>query len=309
MPAQKFFIGPAEEGMITRYKPWALPANAMAEMRNIYQWRDSWKKRIGAAPMNQNQALEDQQQFTRLRINIGNNTESAMNVPDGSGIATQIQPGQMFSVGSVYLTVTTIGGGADPLLSTNSATVTAVVDTTATPNTITITGANGTPVYYYPSNPVMHFGTHLLQTVSDETTFAWDTQFAYTYTFAGGWVRSSSGASVWTGNDSDFFYTTNFRGATSNLFIMFVTNDTTDDAMRYWDGSTWNAWGSVSTTQISGTGGTARFLKTCKILEPYKNRLLAFNLVESVPVPEMPDDDTRYVNRIRWTQIGNPHRS
>ncbi len=309
MPVKKFFIGPPSEGQITRNKPWMLPETAMASLRNAYTWRGSWKKRFGAAPMNQNKALLDQPLFTRLRINIGTPGASPANldVPDASGLVGQLTLGQMFSVGSAYLTVVVLG--VDKIMLTTSGSVSATINSTTTPNTITVTGATGVPVYYYPSTPVMHFGIHNKEDVNFEDTFAFDRQFAYTYTFAGGWVRSAGFTTVateaqWTGTNSDFFYTTNYRGAAAEDFILFVTNNTVTDAMRYYERSTskWNAFGSATTTKID-TAAAPDFLKTAKIIEPFKNRLVFFNVNIATVAGTV---ETRISNQILWTALGSP---
>ena len=298
MPVEKFFIGPPDEGQITRYKPWALPETAFAQLRNSYVWRGSCKKRFGAQPMNPSKTLVEQPLFTRLRINIGTVTTHA--IPGG---ASALAIGQMFSVGSDMFTIYQTGAGV--LTLTTNAAATATIDTTVNPNTVVFTGlTGGDTVYWYPSNPVMHFGIYKIVTVNIEDTFAFDTQFAYTFTLAGGWVRSdaeatAAGESLWTGTDADFFWSTNYRGVASDDFLMFVTNNVIADAMRYWDGATWNFFGTAATTPINAVPD---FIKTCAIIESFDDRLLLFDVTETTAGPV----NTRYRNRIRYSKAVDP---
>lgn len=295
MAVKKFLIAPQDKGFETRYKSWLISDKAYERLRNAYTWRGSVKKRFGAAPMNMN--VENPQLFTRLRVNIGTtNGAGALGstIVPGANFAAL---GKLFSCGDELYTVTTTGVPA-ATLTTGSGTATYNTTTGA----FALTGGPAaTDVFYYPSTPVMHFGIYNVVAVNDETTFAFDTQFAYTFTYATGWNRETGTAAnnTWTGTDSDFFWTTNYRGADDDDFILFVTNNVAADAMRYWDGTDWNAFGSVGTTPIDNDA--ADFIKTCKIIEPFKGRLLLFNVTENIGA-----SDKVYRNRIRYSAEGSP---
>lgn len=317
MPIQKFFIGPQTEGLVDRLKPWAIPAQAFARMRNSYQWRGSVRKRFGAYSMNETQEFE--QFFTRLRVKFVNPaTGAAIQTTAGGGFGPTVVPGaassyaslgKMFSVGNnaytvfqngnTYATADTVPVGAN---TGNYNTGTGAFTLTAGPAT--------SDVYYYPATPVMHFGTYKLGAINAEQLIAFDTQFAYTFSYAIGWQRLVNTTvfpqanDSWTGTDSDFFWTTNWRAAAAQDLIFFVTNNVPADAMRYWDGANWNAFGSAATTAITTTAGpvATNYIKTCRVIEPYKGRLLLFNVTET----NVGGGDTIYRNRIRFSAINNP---
>ena len=118
-PLQKFLIAPLKSGMQTNVKPWLIADDAYSILRNAYTWRGRVKKRVGGRVMNQGVPPAVQQQFTRLRINVGTTDflgNAAGNVP---GVTFAV--GQMFSIGPDYYTVNT-AGNPSPLLATNPAT-------------------------------------------------------------------------------------------------------------------------------------------------------------------------------------------
>jgi len=311
MAIQKFLIAPLEKGQEQRFKPWLIADNAYQSLRNCYTWRGSVKKRFGAHPMNTSQAVTDQQLFTRLRVKFvdpenGNPVQTSGTGAFGPTVipgaaSTRATLGKMFSVDTTTYTVWKAGAPADTkACGTGTATY-----NTATGALTIVGGPANADVYYYPSDPVMNFGVYNVAEINDETTFAFDTQFAYTFTYATGWDRSVNTSvfpqanDTWTGSNSEFFWTTNYRGATSDNFIFFVTNNVAADAMRYWNGTDWNAWGSVGTTPIDTAG--VDFIKTCAIIEPFKGRLLLFNVTENLAA-----SDKVFRNRIRYSAEGSP---
>lgn len=282
--------------------------DAFAELRNAYNWRGSVKKRFGSRVMNGAVATPVQQLFTRLRINIGTTDAvtgdfDAATAPAGAKIIPGVVPitkvGKLFSVGTEIFTVSVIGAPG-VMLTTGAATVHTFNTTTGE---VIINGATpGTAVFYYPSDPVMHFGTYNLVTTNDEDLFAFDTQFSYRFVFATGWNREATeavvGDSVWTGSNSDFHWSTNYRGANADDFILFVTNNVAADRMRFWNNTQWATFGSAATTPINAA---ADFIRTCRVILPFKNRLLLMNTTENIAAA-----DSTFLNRIRYSQIGNP---
>lgn len=297
MPSQRFLIAPLVSGTQSNVKPWLITDEAFESMRNMYTWRGSVKKRVGARVMNATQDPPFDQLFTRLRVNV--RTTSAGGIAAFFVPGTIFKVGQMFSIADELFTVNFAGTPA-VMLDTGAA-VTKTFDTTT--GAFSFVGvAPFTTVFYYPAEPVMHFGTYETSAVNDEILFAFDTQFAYTFSYGTGWSDTLTGANdTWSGTNADFFWTTNWRGTSSADFLMFVTNNVRADAMRYWDGAAWNAFGSAATTSIDGTA----FIKTCKIILPFQGRLLLMNVTEN-------DGgggggvDTTYANRIRFSKMGSP---
>ncbi len=297
MPLERFFIAPLNSGLQQNVKPWLIMDDAFAELRNAYNWRGSVKKRFGSRVMNGCVTTVEQQLFTRLRINIG--TTAAVTGNFGAFVVpgTIFKIGQMFSIGTTIFTVHQNGG----MFTTGTATGTYNTGT----GSVTITGNNenaATAIFFYPADSVMHLGTYNLVTTNDEELFAFDTQFSYRFVFATGWNREATeavaGDSVWTGTNSDFHWSTNYRGANADDFILFVTNNRAADAMRFWNNTQWATFGTAATTPINLAGD---FIKTCRVILPFKNRLLLMNTTENLGAA-----DSVFLNRIRYSQIGNP---
>lgn len=297
MAYDKFLIAPLTSGVQTNVKPWLIMNDAFESLFNVYTWRGRIKKRIGARVMNGGVSAVQQQFYTRLRVKIGT-TDGAGDIA-GTVPGAIFKIGQAFSIGDEMFTVIATGAPAN-MLTTGAATV-------ATYNTATgayvINGSDATTdVYFYPAEPVMGLRSYDVAAINNEQIFAFDTQFAYTFVDAVGWQRADTGSvATWTGSDSDFFWTANYRGAAANDFVMFVTNNVPADAMRYWNGANFNAFGSLATTKINPNVLNNDFIKTCLLIVPFKDRLLLLNTTENIG-----GVDQTYVNRVRYSQNGSP---
>lgn len=284
--------------MDSSFKPYAIPDNAFEQLRNAYVFRGRVRKRFGSRLMEGTSGgVQNLEQLeSRFRINIG--TTSVGGALAGTVPGSIFQVGQMFSVGSQFYTVTITGTPA------------AMINTGAGSGTYnTTTGAysfTGAPVstiaYFYPAQPVMGLTSYPTGIVSQNATYGFDTQFAYKFTTTG-WSRL--GTAVWTGNNYNFFWSVNFRGLTSNLTYLYTTNFNAgatlsdSDTMRYWNGSIW----STFNPRFSSTITTSTVL-TCRIIIPFKNRLLLLNVVENIGVA--PGSNATYVNRCRFSWLGDP---
>lgn len=314
----RFLIAPFTTGFESYLKPWLIPDDAFAVLENAYVWRGRVRKRFGAQLMGS--AVFGSQTaplLSRLRINIG--TVAAHTIP---GIATQLKIGQMFSVGDDIFTVYQLGAGV-LTLSTNPA-ATATINSTTNPNTVVFTGEPaGSIVYYYPANPVMGLTIYedYTSAFNNDPAYAFDTQFAYVFT-AGSWQRS--GAAVWHGNNLQLFWAANWRGATPDIKVLFVTNfnftlgapGANDDPI-WWtvDGANWTAGiGNDAFYFLPAPAGTplaphaGPYVKTCRIILPFQERLLLLNTIEN----NNPNGDgtlgtnTQYRNRCRYSAISSP---
>jgi len=286
MSKDRFYIGPYDNssGLDTSVKPYLIPDNAFAELKNAYVFRGRVKKRFGSRWMGNSQ-LE-----SRLRMNIGSTgaSPSTVSLPGTSAAGFTLAVGQIFSIGTDIFTITTLGAAAASL--TTSTTITATIDSTAATNTVTFTGApNPSTVFWYPSLPVMGLITFESRNNNQETVVGFDRTFSYTYTDGTGWDYVSAGTNTWTSSDSEFFWGTNWQGATSNLIRLFVTNFNATDGIRHFDGTTW----VTPTLQITG----AITLGTARILIVFKGRLIALNTVEN---------GTSYPFRARYSAFGSP---
>lgn len=283
--AQKFLIGytGSDSGLESDVKPWLLPDNAFARLDNAYVFRGRVKKRFGSSNMGTDVLS------SRLRMDLGNTGASphTANLPAG---LNQLAVGQQFSIGTDIFTVTALGGAGTPLLSTNGA-ITATLNSTVNPNTVTFTGADvGVSVYWYPSLPVMGLFQYEEEAINDELTIAFDQTYAYYYDRPTlGWARMPG--ATWTGANFNFFWGINYRGSASYQRTFWATNNV--DPIRYWDGATWN------TPTLTYTAG--QNITTAKLIVQFKNRLILLNVFEQVG-----GTSRRFVNRCRYSGIGDP---
>lgn len=273
-PLQKFLIAPLQSGMQTNVKPWIIGNDAYAILRNAYTWRGRVKKRVGARVMDQSKPPAVQQQFTRLRLQVTTTDgfgDIVGNIPN-PGAAPAI--GQMFSIGNDYFTVSALGNPA-PLLATNPATL-GIFDTTI--GAFVFSGATPlTAVYFYPSTPVMALQLYNQIQINDEITIAFDRNFSYQYINGFGWQRSGVATQgLWSGTDSQFHWTTNWRGVSSSSYLMYVVNNNVPDGIQYFDGLN---WATLAPPVLNAGGDT---LLTSLIVVPFKYRLLFLNVTQNV---------------------------
>jgi len=230
MPIDKFIIGYTDDksGLQTNFQPWLLPDSAFTTMTNVYAWRGRIKKRIGSTMMGGGVTT------TRLRIQaipIGGG--GVITLPLNVAVGMQIE---VAAVGGATLTVVDITSPPAPappypipssLITTNNA----VTATVTAANQITIVGAVGA-VFLYPALPVTGIGQYENPATNDETTVAFDTQFAYFYSGVD-WQRLTGGEDQWTGSDSELFWIANYRGATASENYLWVSNYNATDGIRY----------------------------------------------------------------------------
>lgn len=294
MASDRFYISAYNKnsGLFNALKPFAVPDKAFAKLNNAYVWRDRVRKRFGS------RWLANIQQQTRLRINVG--TTAAVTGNFGPTVMPGIiwKMGQMFSVGNTLFTVYQVNG-----LTHTTGAATATYNTTN--GTLAITGNTENPsttVYFYPAEPVMGLITYEQSTVNNELTIAFDTQFAYSYN--NGWERiqaeTNAGDAIWTGSNSQFFWGSSYGGVSPSDYVLYVTNFNQNEPnfMRYLFNSTWTTF--RPTISLTTSGATLNiYLRSARILVPFKNRLLAFNTWEA--------QDTggaatlvHYPFRVRW---------
>ena len=308
MPMQRFLIANMNSGLVTNPDPWLIMDDAWFRLENVHTWRGKIEKRIGAQEMDTSQAYAIRQQFTRLRILIGttdnagafNNIALAKTVP---GVVQDIS-GQMFSVGAQMYTVAakSVAGAAATMISSGAGIPTYYTNG-ANAGEFSVTGATAlTSVYFYPTLPVMALPSYQISTLNTEQLVAFDTQFAYTYTTGTGWnilgpVPPTANSGLWTGSDSDFHWTTNWRGLTGDTYLLFVVNNIPADGILYWNGAIWT---KITPRYITITA-VNYVIQTARIVMPFKGRLLLINTTET-----RPGGSATFVNRVRYSQIGDP---
>jgi hypothetical protein len=284
MVLKNFLIGPQVEGQQNNIEPFYLPEEAYFELEDVYVWRGRIRKRFGY------QLIGSNDLNSRLRINLGNT--------DGSGDISTTVPGsifkigQTFSIGTEIFTVNALGTPAT-LLDTGSATLATYNTTTGA---LVINGAAiNTACFFYPAEPVMGLRIRENSDINQEDLIAFDTQFAYERSGSG---FDRLGTASWSGDNADFFWSSNYRGTNPYETFFYVVNDVAADNIKYIPESS-STWTSLR-PQLN-SGGTNRYLETCKMILPFKDRLIALNTVE-----DEGGTDRNYPNRCRFSQNGDP---
>lgn len=290
MAVDRFLIAPLEEGLRTDLKAWLIPDSAYAELNNAYIFRGRLKKRIGSQYTGTSTGVATDQLNSRLRVLLGNTNGSG--AISGTVPGTIFKIGQQFSVGTEIFTVTSTGTPST-LKTTGSGACTFNTTTGA----YAITGAAlTTAAYFYPAEPVMGLNQYEKGTVHNQTAYAFDTQFAYKFSGTA-WVREGSFAL--TGSNSDFVWSYNWEGVTPSDTALFITNYKAADGMYYYDGSTWTSFKPQFIT--SGTANAYK-IQTCKIIIPFKARLLLLSTIES---DSAGTTNYTYTNRCRYSNVGS----
>jgi hypothetical protein len=212
-------------------------------------------------------------------------------------INPEIQPGSVvISMGGV--TFTDQGNGALTGSSAgNSGTI--LYNTGAVVLMTTVAG--GTPATitfnYYPNLPTMGICKQELNSQNQFNTIFFDTTYAYTYSNVTEQFSQLT-TTTWTGNDANFFFSTNWwvDSSTPPNKLFWVTNN--NDPIRYYNGTSFTPF----SPQIDSTN-VAIVLVNCLALLPFRGRLLCFNTLEVNPATLT---NTKYSQRVRWSAIGNP---
>ena len=175
--ADRFFIAPYDttSGLQTNVKPWLIPDEAFAELKNAYVFRGRVRKRFGSRWLN-NTALQ-----SRLRFNVGVTASGARagNVRTIAVDATlPLKVGQSFSIADTVFTIVSNVAGPQQMLRSDGSAAVATFDIAN--GAFNITGvSNGIDVYFYPSFPVMGLLTKEEATTNEEFVIAFDTRYAY----------------------------------------------------------------------------------------------------------------------------------
>lgn len=302
MPSQRFLIAPLKGGLQTDVRPWLLPENAFAELRNMYVFRDRVRKRFGGVLTSDNDSAIDIDLATltsRMRINVG--TTDANGDFAIAPVATDITPaiGQLFSCGDTIFTV--YQDGTMKVVAPGRATTSTGTFDFGT-NNLTIGGSDGgiatTTIYFYPALPIMGIINNETDSINDEPTYVFDTRYAYFFQ-NNGWERlagaAAPGDDVWSGGDADFFWAETARTSTGSVLGVFVTNFVRADRIRYYQVST----GQWATLRPSFDGGT-NFIDSARCIKYFQGRLLLFNTLESQ------SGGIQFGNRVRYSQVGDP---
>lgn len=307
-----------ETGLVQEREEFLLPNDAYPQLENAFVWRERIKRKQGFKLLG------------RLRRNLATfpvGPAIFIGQTDASGNFTinlftklvalgyiSASENPSIVLGNIQVHIDTDGTFIDTPLSngtlSNGSGGTGTINYATGALTLTTNnGAFGTQnvnVYvfsYYPNLPVMGLRSEELDAINVERTIAFDTKYAYQ--FVTGWKEFIPGT-TWNGNDSDFFWSTNWWTlGTPPKKLFWVTNfnfgGVVKDPIRYTDGTTWYDFGPTA-APTTGQIDSVNFLTQALALLPFRGRLLAFNTLEGPTLA----GSTQYPNRIRWSQIGNP---
>lgn len=297
--AERFLIAPFTSGLEKDLPVWRTTEDSFYKLKNAYVHRGVIKKRFGSSYIGTGVTTELLKQLkTRLRINLG--------ATDGNGfISSDLNPipagavlkaGQMLSIGSELFTVPDVGTPVEMLRTVEDDSC--YFNTSTGSYNIVLAEANK-PCFFYPSEPVMGLTMHESGAISDHSAIAFDTRFAYLYT-GGGWARV--GTQVYTGDSSNYFWSTNYSGVTPEDCALFSTNfkadGLTSDPMYYTlDKLTWTEFQPII---LTGGVGIQQTVITAKVMIHFSGHFLLFHTYEY-------DDRSgayeykKCVNRMRYT--------
>ncbi len=253
MAYDKFLISYNNDnsGLQTSVNPWLIMDEAFEQLNDCYVLRGKVQKRFGSVYIGANQ-------FTS-QLNILLDDATFMDdTYSGTVPGAEFNVGQMFLVGADTFTVVETGTPGDMLCS-NVAT-SGTFDTSNGAYTITGEAADQN-IYFYPALPVMGFATWYDSQSNVDLTIAFDTQFSYSFDLVNAnWDWFSTGDNIWTGSNSQFFWTTQYIGATAAETTIWTSNFNEDDGIRYidagddWKKATinWTQGTSIDTTDGSG---------------------------------------------------------
>lgn len=292
---QPLYIRKPQTGLVQNRQEFILPDDAYPVLENAYVWREQIRRRQGLAFLG------------RLRrkytaSSIGNSGASPWTFNIYSTVVPPITPetNAQIEAGSVTITI-----GVITFTDTGNGTLTSITPGNSgvinyLTGNITLTHTAGAGVAslitfgYFPNLPVMGLRSRELNSINVEQLIAFDKVYAYRY--IGGWQEFIPGT-IWTGSDSDFFWSTNYWVGSANDKIFWVTNfsGTTGDPIRYTNGAQWIDFAP----QINAAGDV---LTQCLAMLPFRGRLVVFNTLEGVNLAT----SIAFTNRIRWAAIGNP---
>lgn len=305
MPYDRFLIAPFKTGLETDLRSWQIPEDAFESIFNAYVFRGRIRKRPGSYFTGPADGTQDPKN-SRMRINIG--TTDGAGAFSGTASGAIFQPGQTFTVGNAYYTVTVTGTPGTMLATQGSGTF------NTTSGAVVIAGAPiNTIVYFYPSQPIMGIWLYETHLNNRKPTYVWDTQFAYEFDGTG-WQFA---AGPWHGGDLNFFDTAQWQGTTTastsppTMLITnyFVTNKNgagtaNDDFIWMFNGTTWTELSGFFVAPVT-TATTGPFVVNCRIIVAFKGRTILLNTTEN-DGSMSPGVNTTFANRMRWSAIGSP---
>ncbi len=180
----------------------------------------------------------------------------------------------------------------------NYDTGTASITTDVAPATATLLSTS-----YYPGLPVMGICKQDIITLGIDNTIFFDTKYAYQYTGGAFQELVSTAPTIWTGNETQFFWYCNYQGADPSIRYFFATNDNLTDPIRYYNNTTWTDLVPIIADNPPSAAQSKLF--QALIIIPYYGRLLALNTWEGLSAGGA-GASSNFFARCRFSQIGDP---
>lgn len=316
----KLFIGPYETGLQKNLEPWLLPNEAFTEIEDAYVFRGRIKKKNGYQFL---QRLHLTPTLPEVKIPVAAGvityTDTLTNFPVSPGTITiNITYGGGFVFtdnGNGTLTATTLPAGITWGWGTiNYLTGVFVLNWDAAlagpgPYIVAVTQYRYLPIVLAQRLPVMGLCKYERPLINREDLIAFDTDFSYLYNSATGFfdvlADAAGNRNLWTGSNSNFFWTTNYYKQNDVNYLFWATNGIyntnaigwVQDGIMIYNGINWFS----QTPQIDAI---PTYLRGCLLLVPYRNRMVALNTWEGPNVGG--GNPAQFQFRARWTQNGNP---
>jgi hypothetical protein len=318
MSLQSILIAPFDKGLQNNKKPFLLMDNAFQQMKNAYVWRERVKKREGIKLVGRLRRVLTSETFTDTTpaadtFNIPNIFTGQLSITGEAN--AQIEPGTLDITiaapdastftdnGDGTFAVTGLGDASGSYVNYASGEVNLEFTGVLTGGAVITADIN-----YFPGFPCMGISKRELGTINVEETVFFDQKYAYTYDGNNFGEMSSTAATTWTGSNSDFFWTSNYRGSVSSTRLFFATNffvsGASFDPIRYYNNSTLT-WAALTPIIADQGGGSEDTLYQAKIIIPYYGRLLALNTYEGTTAGGV-GASSNFFNRCRFSQIGDP---
>jgi len=229
----------------------------------------------------------------------------------GSWISDQslfvLEPNASVECGSFSMVVDA-DGTAETITDDGAGILTGTLLATGTINyatgAVTITGAvaaktTALTMGYFPGLPVMGLPKRELAAINAEQTIGFDTRYTYKYNNTSRKFDELSPPTMWSGSDSEFFYTANYWYSNNNAQYFWASNfsGTGGDPIRIYDGVIWFNFAPT-------VGGSTKMHQTLLMI-PYKGRMVALNTLEGTTLA----GSRQFAQRARWSQNGTPFQS
>ena len=323
MSYQPYYISAfeGESGLNNYYEPFLIPEKAFTRLEDCYCFRAKVIKRLGYQLLGRLRRVITAKVFSSTI----DGSIATFNVLTEIGISLADEPNATLRPGTtmkiviagadINSTLTDLGNGtmsttpgskisgATINYNTGVLTLTFVAGGPWAASTATFTGD------YFPGLPVMGLRLQEQIGVNEELTLAFDQKYAYQFNNTTNLFEEylPATATVWHGNDFNFFWSTNFStDGTTDLCWVTNTQMTAaapnKDPIRYTNGAAWTVF------QPRLDPAATSFLTNAEIILPFKGRLLFINTYEGATAGAvLPiDNSTHFQQRIRWSWVGDP---